>query len=146
MKEIKLQSATLENSEFAYQTKKMAFKEYVDKVWGWDEDEQRKLHENRFSSQDFQIIKHGDDHVGIIAVMRDSESVKVNQMFILPEHQGKGIGTVCLNLILGEAKQLNLPIRLRVLKVNTRAQDFYARMGFTVSDEIETHVLMEKRL
>ncbi len=66
-------------------------------------------------------------------------------MFILPEHQGKGIGTVCLNLIIDEAKQLNLPIQLRVLKVNTRAQDFYARMGFMVSDEIDTHVLMEKK-
>jgi GNAT superfamily N-acetyltransferase len=65
-------------------------------------------------------------------------------MFILPEHQGKGIGTVCLNLIIDKAKQLNLPIRLRVLKVNTRAQDFYARMGFMVSDEIDNHVLMEK--
>jgi len=49
MNDLKLRKATTHDSEFAYQTKKTAFREYVEKVWGWDEEEQRKLHERRFA-------------------------------------------------------------------------------------------------
>jgi len=41
MMNLKLRKATSHDSEFTYQTKKAAFKEYVNKVWGWDETEQR---------------------------------------------------------------------------------------------------------
>jgi hypothetical protein len=53
--EVTCRRATGNESEFVYQTKKAAFKEYIEKVWGWDEGEQRKLHERRFASQSFQV-------------------------------------------------------------------------------------------
>jgi hypothetical protein len=35
---VKLRKSTPDDSEFAYQTKKTAFREYAEQVWGWDED------------------------------------------------------------------------------------------------------------
>ncbi len=66
MNNLKLRKATDNDSEFAYQTKKAAFKEYVEKVWGWDENVQLHLHEGRFSSQDFQVIQVSDAVVVIV--------------------------------------------------------------------------------
>ena len=45
-----------DDREFAYSVRKAAFKEYVEQVEGWDEDEQRQLHERRFGAQDFRVI------------------------------------------------------------------------------------------
>jgi ribosomal protein S18 acetylase RimI-like enzyme len=46
-------------------------------------------------------------------------------------------------LIMEEACQLGLHVRLRVLKTNPRALVFYQRLGFTRTGETATHDLME---
>ncbi|MBN1644396.1 MAG: GNAT family N-acetyltransferase [Dehalococcoidales bacterium] len=144
MDNLKLRKATAEDSEFAYQTKKAAFREYVEKVWGWNEDEQQQLHQRRFASQDFYVIQVAGDDVGIMAVVRQSDCIKVNQMFILPKYQSKGIGAACMSQIIEDADISNLPIQLRVIKVNPRATAFYKGMGFKKTSESDTHVLMER--
>ena len=143
MNSLTLRKANPSDSEFAYCVKRAAFREYVEKVSGWDEDEQRKLHEQRFESQDFRVINVAGTDTGIMAVDVAPDCVKVNQLFLLPEHQGVGIGRECILLIMEEARQLGLPVRLRVLKVNPRALAFYRRLGFIRTGETGTHDLME---
>lgn len=143
MNHLTLRKASPNDSEFAYCVKRAAFKEYVEKVWGWDEDEQRRLHEQRFQAQDFRVINLAGTDVGIMAVVVTPDCVKVNQLFLLPENQGKGIGSRCMSLIMEEARQLGLPVRLRVMKVNPRARAFYQRLGFMRTGETDTHDLME---
>ncbi|UCH42866.1 MAG: GNAT family N-acetyltransferase [Dehalococcoidales bacterium] len=142
--DLRLREATTDDSDFAYQTKKSAFREYVEKVWGWDEDEQRQLHQRRFASQDFRVIQVSGIDVGILAIVRQPDCVKVNQMFILPEYQSRGIGAACIKHIIEDAAVSRLPVRLQVLKVNKRAATFYHRMGFGNTGETDTHVLMER--
>ncbi len=144
MSNLRLRKATADDSEFAYQTKKAAFRKYVEKVWGWDEDEQRQLHERRFASQDFQVIQVSDINVGILAVVRQPDCVKVNQIFIVPEYQSRGIGAACIMRIIEDAAVSKLPVQLQVLKVNSRAVTFYQRLGFRSIGESDTHVLMER--
>lgn len=144
MDSLTLRKASPNDSEFVYSAKRAAFREYVEKVWGWDEDEQRQLHEQRFGDQDFRVINLGGTDVGIMGIVVASDCVKVNQLFLLPEHQGKGIGRKCMLLIMEEARQLGLPMCLRVLKVNPRALAFYQRLGFVRTGETDTHVLMER--
>lgn len=144
MDNLKLRQATADDSRFAYQTKKAAFQKYVEKVWGWDEKEQRQLHERRFASQDFQVIQVSGIDVGILALVRQPDCVKVSQMFILPEYQNRGIGAACMMRIIEEASASKLPVRLRVLKTNNRAVKFYQRLGFRSIGESDTHVLMER--
>ena len=131
------------DSNFAYSVKKAAFREYVEKVWGWDEAAQRRLHKKRFKAQKFYIISWNGEDVGIISFANKHDCVKVYQLFILPESQNKGIGSKCMQLILEEAQRMGLPIRLQVLKNNPRALAFYQRLGFARIDETETHNLME---
>ena len=139
-----LRTATEDDKEFAYQAKRAAFREYVEQVWGWDEGKQRKLHNQRFAAQDFCVINLDGKDVGIMSVDLKSDSVFVNQLYILPEHQTRGIGGRCMSIVVEEGDKLDLPIRLRVLKVNHRAVAFYERLGFTITDETGTHFLMQK--
>jgi putative acetyltransferase len=143
MDDLVLRPAGPNDSEFAFRVKEAAFRQYVEKVWGWDEAEQRRLHEERFAAQDFRVISVAGTDVGIMAVVVAPDCLKLNQLFILPEHQGKGIGSACMRLIMDEARGLGLPVRLRVLKVNPRARAFYQRLGFVRTGETDTHDLME---
>ena len=144
MGDVALRKATAADSEFAYLVKKAAFKCYAEKVWGWDEGEQRRLHERRFQSRDFRVVVHGGKDVGVAAVVAGPDCLEVKQLFILPEHQGVGIGAKCMSLLAEEARKAGLPIRLRVLKVNPRALAFYEREGYSRTGETDTHILMEK--
>jgi ribosomal protein S18 acetylase RimI-like enzyme len=144
MDNLKLRKATTSDSEFAYQTKKAAFRQYIEQVWGWDEAEQRQLHERRFSSQGFSVIQLSGVDVGIIAIDREPDCLKLNQIFILPEYQGRGIGTACTMQVFEDATASQLPVRLQVLKVNSRAITFFQRMGFKSIAESYNHVQMER--
>ena len=138
-----MRKAEERDSDFAYLTKKASFKEYVEQVWGWDEGKQRQLHERRFKAQDFQVISLNSKDIGIVAIDVTPDCLKVNQLFLLPEYQGVGIGRQCMLIIMEKGRQLALPVRLGVLKVNPRARAFYERLGFVLIGETETHDLME---
>jgi ribosomal protein S18 acetylase RimI-like enzyme len=143
MKNLNLRKATVADSEFAYQTKKAAFRGYLEKASGWNEEEQRQLHQRRFAEHDFRVIQVSGKDVGIMAMSRQPDCTKLYQMFILPEYQSQGIGEVCMKLLIKEAAVAQLPIRLRVLKVNPRACAFYQRLGFKRTGENDDHILME---
>ena len=71
--------------------------------------------------------------------------VKLNQLFLAPAHQGRDLGRQCMLVVMHEAATLELPVRLRVLKVNPRARVFYERLGFARTGDTATHDLMEWR-
>jgi ribosomal protein S18 acetylase RimI-like enzyme len=146
MIKISLRRATADDGEFAYQTKKVAFRPYVEMVWKWDDAEQRHLHERRFAEQEFKVIQVSGVDVGILAVVREPGCLRVNQMFIRPEYQNRGIGEACMRKIIEDAENEGMPVGLRVLKVNWRAIAFYRRMGFEETGESDTHLLMIRKL
>ena len=141
---MQIRKATAEDSEFAYETKKSAFRGYMEKSSGWNEEEQRKLHQRRFAEHDFRIIQLSGVDVGILAMSRQPDRIKLYQMFILPEYQGKGIGGACMKLLIKDAAVAKLPIQLQVLKVNPKAFVFYQRLGFKKNGENVDHILMER--
>lgn len=143
MEGITLRPATQDDSDYAYNLKKLALGECVTQTYGWDEDEQRGLHQRRFHPSATQIIVHGDLDIGLLAIDPHSDHIHLRQMFISPEAQSCGIGSQLVKQILKDADQQHLPVRLRVLKVNHRARTFYERFGFSVVGETNTHHQME---
>ena len=115
-----------------------------EQVWGWDDSYQRELHNRRFAAQDVCIIQFCGVDVGFLAISHTSGMLKVNQLFILPEYQERGIGSACMRRILDDASLEQKPVMLQVLRVNTRSIAFYQRLGFTIVGESTTHVQMER--
>ena len=139
-----IRKAHLDDSEFVFAAKQKAFREYVEQVWDWYESHQRELHNTRFAKHDFRIVEfHGND-VGFFATSNTSGVLKLHQLFILPEHQSRGIGSACMKRIIYEASVEQKPVMLGALKINTHAIAFYQRLGFVIADPHSTHVQMEK--
>ena len=143
MEQVALRPATQEDSGFAFDVKKAALGEYVRETYGWDEDEQRSLHEHRFRASATRIIMSEGRDIGLVATREADDGVHLLQLFLLPEAQGKGIGSQVLAEVLGEARRVQRLVVLRVLKSNPRAKAFYERHGFALVGETETHYIME---
>lgn len=144
MEELSFRKAHTSDSEFVFTVKKAAFREYVEQVWGWDDVYQKELHNRRFDSQDLRIIQfHGTD-VGFLSTSSTPDTLKVNQLFILPEYQGKGIGSACMMRIVDNARLEGKSVALQALQVNTRGTAFYQRLGFLIVGESSTHLQMKK--
>ena len=144
MEALNIRKAYASDSEFVFRVKKAAFQEYVEQVWGWDDGYQRELHDRRFAAQDLRIIQFCGTDVGFLATSRTLDTLKVNQLYILPEYQGRGIGSACMTRVLDDANLRQMPVVLQVLKVNTRGTAFYQRLGFAIVGETPTHFHMKK--
>ena len=142
MEGLSIRKACAIDNEFVFATKTEAFRVYVEQYWGWDESHQRELHNARFASHDFSIIGFRGTNVGYFATSNTSENLTLHQLFILPEYQGRGIGSACMTEIVNKAKMEQKPVMLQVLKINTRAIAFYQRLGFKIAGKNCTHVRM----
>ena len=144
MEGLKFRKAQATDSDFVFTVKKAAFREYVEQVWGWDEVYQKELHNRRFTSQDLRIIQFNGTDVGFLSTSSTTDTLNVDQVYILPEYQGKGIGPACLRGIIDDASLEQKPVTLQVLKINTRATAFYQRLEFAIVDENSTHFQMKR--
>lgn len=68
-----------------------------------------------------------DAVVGVLAVERHEDAGWIDQLYVLPDHVGRGIGAQLLGCALAE---LTRPVRLYTFEANARARSFYERHGF----------------
>jgi GNAT superfamily N-acetyltransferase len=136
-----LRPATQADGGFLFDLLKAALGSYVAQTWGWDEDWQRDRFWSHFTPDGAQIVVLRGRDVGVLRVQENQDAVVLSQIYLLPEAQGKGIGTALLQALLDRAFARSLPVRLRVLRVNP-ARRLYERLGFAAVDETETHVVM----
>lgn len=142
----KLRPYTKSDFEFVYQTKINAFKCYVEKFWGaWIEGKQRSFFMDFINKvQDsLLIIEHKGIPIGIYhGNIIGQDTYEIGNIILLPDYQGKGIGTdILLNVI---KKYSNLKIHLQVFRTNP-AVALYKRLGFVITDETRTHHIMERK-
>jgi GNAT superfamily N-acetyltransferase len=56
--------------------------------------------------------------VWVLMVERLPTHIQLVQIYLLPEYQRLGIGTVLLQKLIAEARQSQIPIRLKVMTIN----------------------------
>ena len=138
-----LRPATDTDREFLWDLLVATMKEYVAQTWGWDEEDQHRRFRENFPPARYRILVVDGNEVGAVAVERKPAEVFLASILILPEHQGKGLGTAVIQDILRDAEQLGLPVSLRVLRVNP-AISLYERLGFGTVEETPTHLVMRR--
>ncbi|MBR0491917.1 MAG: GNAT family N-acetyltransferase [Clostridia bacterium] len=134
-----------EDYEFIYETKKNAYKEYVEHCWGkWDDLDQR----NRFKEsmeKTFDrtyIIMVDNKRIGFYQGQAVNEEIYyIENICIIPEYQGKGIGTEILKSILEKYSDKN--IEIQYFKQNP-VGNLYEKLGFVQNGETEFHYQMIK--
>lgn len=119
----------------------------------WADDQKQAFVEQQFHAQsvyyqaqfpeaEFHVIEHQNQSIGRRSINRAADEIRLIDLAILPEFQGRGIGSRILTDLIEEANQLGKPLRHHVLRFN-RALQLYERLGFSVTEDRETHLLME---
>jgi GNAT superfamily N-acetyltransferase len=145
MRQVALRECREEDRVFVWEVRRQALREYVAAIWGWDEGAQRERFEQRFSPSGHQIIVVDGMDAGLLQLVDEGSNLVVGKIELLPEFQRKGVGTVLMKRILGDAQVRRVPVHLQVLRTNMPARRFYERLGFSVSGETDTHFQMEWR-
>lgn len=83
-----------------------------------------------------EILIHAGKPVGSLEVARDGLDWDLIQIQLIPEFQGRGLGTQILRDLMAEAKRAGASVRLSVLE-RSPARRLYERLGFSVLEEDE---------
>jgi GNAT superfamily N-acetyltransferase len=140
---VELRQASPADADFIYRLVEATMRSYVEQTWGsFSEELNRQNIAETIAAKNYSIIQCRGEDIGAISVERHPDCIKLSQLFILPQHQNKGIGTTLVRELASEARQSRLPLRLRVLKINP-ARLLYERLGFRVSSTTPERVYME---
>lgn len=130
----RLRPASESDTGFLYALHCVTMREAIEKTWGWDEAWQRNDFQERFQRLSVSIIQADGRDVGGLWLESHADSLYIVELQVLPEWQGRGIGTSVLQDLIAQATRSGIPVELSVLPVNPRAQRLYERLGFKVTD------------
>ena len=134
-----LRKAEIEDLDLTYKIKKNALSEYLELLWGWNDEAQYEFHQEHFNPDNFQIIEILNSPIGYLETIQKDNILLLLNLMILKQSQGKKIGKAILEDLLKNHPQ----IQLEVLKVNLRAVRFYEGIGFKILEEMDDSFQMQ---
>lgn len=137
--------ATNADYHFLFDLHRSTMREYIEPLWGWNEEWQSEYFQKKFNAADRQIIVVDGRNAGVVVVEERADEIYLSLIELLPEYQGRGIGSSIIGELKEQAQSQAIPLRLHVLRSNVPAQLLYARLGFRVIEESEYRYRMEFR-
>jgi GNAT superfamily N-acetyltransferase len=122
---------------------------------GWDEARVSEFltlqHEAQqvFYQTDYQqasdeiVLIEGEPAGRLIVELREHE-IRCVDIALLPAHRNAGVGTNLIRRLQDQARQVNKPLRLQVIRFS-QAVPLFERLGFERTSETGTHFQMEWR-
>ena len=133
---LSMRPATQDDLALTYAITEDAMRGYVEEAWGgWDEEEQMEKHRAHFTPETYKIILVKDEVAGLVAVEEFPSHVWLVKLYLLARYRAQGIGSQVLQGVQSDATMKGKPVTLRVLRVNKRAQELYAKHGFKVTEK-----------
>lgn len=136
-----LMRATEADKTFLLTLRKLTMVEHLEKAGLYLSDDEHAFRLNDHYECSYLIICSGEK-VGTLKYRELAEKIEVMQLQILPESQGKGLGKLVMEAVLGWSKEKRKKIELAVLKANP-ARSFYERLGFLVTGEDDYEFYMQ---
>jgi ribosomal protein S18 acetylase RimI-like enzyme len=96
----------------------------------------------RFDASGGQVIQVNGVDVGELLVEERPDELLLVRVALLPDWQGRGIGSALVRMLIDRARGLESALVLHVFKTNLRAAQLYASLGFFRTGESETDVFM----
>jgi len=131
---------------FVYEVKKEAYKKYVEENFGeWNEEVQKGYFDKFINDvkENAYIIEYDNKDLGFYnGEILENGDYEIGNICIIPEYQGKGIGTKILKDIINQNMERN--IKLQYFKQNPVGK-LYQRLGFALVGESKYHYQMEKQ-
>jgi ribosomal protein S18 acetylase RimI-like enzyme len=139
-----LRPATQPDRDFLLDLNRAAFRESVEPTWGWDDDEQRAYFDARFEPSRREVVQVAGVDIGEVVIEDRATEIYLARIALLPDWQGRGIGTSIVLAVLERAAATGRAVVLEVLHTNPRAARLYEELGFTRTGENATHVFMRR--
>ena len=137
-----LRRAEADDYAFLRALNEATMRDYVDAVWGWDDEAQAEFFNRRFDPARWQVIATDESDIGVLIVDEADDEIYVAEIQVAPEWQGRGIGRAVLRALMDDGAQRGKSVTLRVLRANGRARALYERLGFEPFKETETHTYL----
>ena len=115
----------------------------IEQFGEWDDAIQEAFFTEKWAAGRFQIVRSNEKDVGALWVERRADHLIISEILIAPEFQNCGLGAAVLRELLEKASREGVTVRLQVLH-RSRARRLYERLGFVISGETDTHVLMRR--
>jgi len=141
MSDLSLRPATSEDREFLWSLYQATMAEYVREGLGLDDGQQKATFESHLDLARAQIVNRDGRSIGVLTLVPMPWGTLVQQIAVLPELQGQGIGSSLLRSVIEQATQKGQIVGLTVLKCNP-AWKLYLRLGFRIMGSNETHYRM----
>jgi ribosomal protein S18 acetylase RimI-like enzyme len=132
-----LREATEDDREFLFRLHCAAIRDSVEPLWGWDEELQRQLFDERFARDPCQVIQVDGEDAGVL-VVEENDEVFLKLIELLPAAQGQEVGSSIIRSLQARGK----PVILRVLTTNPRAAALHERLGFHVTKRTPERLFM----
>jgi ribosomal protein S18 acetylase RimI-like enzyme len=117
---------------FLYSLYCSTMRDVVERTWGWDEEWQERDFRRRVAACETWIVEVGGKAVGGLMLDFAPRIINIVELQILPEHQGRGIGSYVLGAVIDRASKQRAAVTLSVVRANIRAKRLYDRIGFQV--------------
>ncbi|MFA6502819.1 MAG: GNAT family N-acetyltransferase [Candidatus Paceibacterota bacterium] len=136
--------ATEADREFVRRTHHAAYYGVVMRQFGsFDEKAQNGYFADSWKPEHHEILlNEAGQEVGYCSIERFHDHIRIHELVIAPEFQGRGVGTKVLQDVLEESRAKKIPVTLQVLKEN-EARHLYRKVGFKDAGETDTHIQME---
>ena len=102
----------------------------------------RAYFHERFDASGGQVIQVDGVDVGELLVEERPDELSLVRLALLPDWQGRGIGSALVRMLVDRARELESALVLQVFKTNIRAAQLYESLGFVRTDESETDAFM----
>lgn len=135
--------ATLNDMSLIYALYREAMKDYIERIWGWDESWQINDFTKTFESVTTHVIENDAEFSGYFQLELGKHSDYLRMFIVSPRMRCAGIGQQLLNNILNTSHKNGRKLILRVFKINTDAIRFYVRNGLKITGEEDKFYLME---
>lgn len=113
-----------------------AMRESLERIGRFDPVRARERFRVGFAPELTRHILCNGERVGFVAVSPVPSGLSLDHLYVAPRHQGGGIGSAVLAIVLAEADAAGLAVRVGALR-ESDSHRFYVRHGFIRSEEGE---------
>jgi len=120
-----------------------AMRESLENIGRFDRERSVARFRSSFSPPDTEIVSITHDVVGFYALSNHGDHLKLDHLYVSPEHQSRGIGTAVMSRVIERSNASRIPIRLGALR-GSKANNFYHFHGFEYVSEDEWDIYYER--
>jgi len=135
--------ATEDDFEDLFALRMAAMHDSLERIGRLDAIRSRERFRTTYSPESTRKILVDQACAGFVCVRTIDDGLKLDHLYVHPNYQGSGIGTLALQTVIAEADSQSLAVRLCALR-DSDSNKFYQRHGFVQVDELEWDIYYER--